>query len=1012
MAAAVGAGAAVVGVGAQLLGGSQGNQGTATQGTTTPQVPSWLLPYLQQNAATANTLASQPYQPYTGQQVNPLTAMQNQAGTMSQSLADNGAAITGMNAANAVQTNVANQGQNGLNPATIQSYMNPYTNSVIDATNLRAQQQEQLQQNQLQAQQGQTGAFGGSRASLAQGQLQSNFAQQQSQNNATMMQNNFTNAENMGMQGLGQANSAAQGMMQSTAGAQTAQLQNIGALQTAGGLQQTTGQNQDNAAYQDFLTQQAYPYQQLANSQNILNPIGSLTTGTNATGFTQQSGSPGLLQTALGSAAAGASIGNSLSGSNAFGFLNSSAPYNSSATDNSGIPSLSDAQASVADDTANVANGSISQGNLDFSQAEVSNIRDALATGGMVPHSRGYAQGGQVQQPSLSDHINHFIDTYAKHFANGGLIKSDKTDIPGVPTQYGMTQEEMPYTSQKPKYLIPAYAKGGQIPLQSGLSDANVPGIKRERQHWGKPYVPQTKNDPGYLRPDVKNALATGGMIGIPQFSNGGLTAHYGIPGFEEGGVAPDIGLIMGDADNGQSGIDAMFGDPTQAASSTNTMTTPGSIADETPEYAAWRAQQMQSSSPTLDKLSAWADQPSPLWNIGNGPAAPPNPTTGLNFNPGAGTKSGSDWSTPSGNSGGYGPAQGPATMGSVAHGDINSLANTVLNPQSTNAPGSANYAPDKDYVGKAEDAVSNLFKMFVPSGKVGDTSATAPTKDASEPTPQQHATDVAASGAAADILAAGGTEAQAKSAYIAKGGNPTTWADASASFAGDKTGTRAAAPVQRTSAIAPDAGQQTSSATGDIDNTINSGDTPQEKYEKYQNLMMNKILNGPGGPNSKVNLPLLSMGAAILGNRSNSLAGAIGAGGEAYTKTAQAQSAQNMELMQKMMMAHYYEGRNGIQQQRVDQNAPLVAAKINNLEQLPQGDPQKKQYDMAVQNGLKNGMSAQDAKAQAAAAFPDSLTTPNTSTSGQAAPAIGAIVDGHRFLGGDPSDPNSWAAQ
>ncbi len=531
------------------IGGSSGggsltksSMGTTTNGTSTPNVPSWLLPYLQQNAQSASALAQKPYQPYTGNQVQPLSGMQNQAGQLAQGLATNNPAMAQFQNAYGIQQNVANQGLNGLNPQTLQNYMNPYTKAVMDASQQRQLQQYQLEKNQLAAQQGQIGAFGGSRSSLAQGQLASNFEQQLSQNEATQLQNNFTNAENMGMQGLGQANTSAQGMMQGAAGQQTAALQNIGALQTAGGLEQQTGQNQLNAQYQNYLTAQAYPYQQLANSQNILNPIASLTTGTNATGFNAQTGSPSILQSAAGLAATGSALGfgnifnggSNTSGGTGLGNTLGNM-YNSIATP---IQDYFSPQATGGDSMNMTGPG--------------------FLNGGMIPHGM-YAQGGMVSAPSLSDHINHFASQYEKHYAHGGLVKSDKSDIPGIPTQYGYTQEDMPYTKQEPKYLIPAYKaggtvvghrdytaldkkfhdpsgvpythsvgmkKGGQIPLSQGLSSANIGGIKRERQHYGQPYVKQDTAAQGYLRPNIKNA-----------FSHGGLVAHYS---YEDGGEVAD----------------------------------------------------------------------------------------------------------------------------------------------------------------------------------------------------------------------------------------------------------------------------------------------------------------------------------------------------------------------------------------------------------------------------------------------------------------------------------------
>jgi hypothetical protein len=924
--AVVGAGGVVA---ASAIGGG-GNQGTATTGSNTPNVPSWMLPYLQQNASTASSLASQPYQPYTGTQVQPLSAMQNQAGTMSQNLANNGAAVSGMNAANAVQTNVANQGMNGLSQQTMANYMNPYTSSVINATNLKAQQQEQLQQNQLQAQEGATGAFGGSRASLAQGQLQSNFAQNMMANNATMNQNNFTNAENMGMQGLGQANTAAQGMMQSTAGAQTAQLQNIGALQTAGGLQQTTGQNQLNAQYQDYLTAQAYPYQQLQNSQNILNPIASLTTGTNATGFTEQTGSPSLAQQITGGATLGLAAENASSNSqNATSFANM---FNSSNGNTTGLGTSSTAsdENAINTSTSTGFSDTTSGGSNNAVSYAPSNVGGALSNneGGMV----GYAQGGQVNSgkpPSLSDHINHFIDGFAKQYLQGGVVGYKdggqvETDIPGIPTQYGYKADTTPYTNQKPKYLIPAYAKGGKIPLQTGLPMADVAGIKRERQHWGKPYVPQTKNDPGYLRPDIKNALSTGGIAGVvdqgaysgsavPRYSNGGLTAHYD----DEGAIAPSLALINADAGGGQQAIDNLLAGPSQAASSSPTL----SSMTDAMQQGMGQASQNQNLGQYADasQLTPSLGTPQTSSDIGNALPAnmlKPAPVPA---------------SVPATGPGAADPALAATDEADAkSEGIFKSLTGVSWKDLYGSTPGESRLSSFSKQATMAPIGASALLGGAAVEGTKGAYNYLA---GASFNSPDE-------AKEALKSPATSSSDKQAAFQYL------TAQADAAQKAQGMKLTVNKAPPSQTASTPA-------SASSIPLSADVPASAEDEDVSTQIQKALLNKMLGNANGQG--VNLPLLSMGAAILGNRSNSLAGAIGAGGEAYTKTKQAQNAQDLEALQRSTMLDYYSVRNKINQQNADQRGAKISAEIQKMHAASTTDPAAaagmKAYTAALQN-------------------------------------------------------------
>lgn len=238
------------------------------------------------------------YAPYGSAAVDSLSPYFGAAtGTLGQGLSA-GQGITGaglgLTAANA-----------SLNPNSIQQWMSPYIQNVVQATENQQQQQNQIQQSQLEGSAIQSGAFGGDRSGVA----AANLAYQQNLANQPVIANLYN-------QGYGQALSAAQQQQQTglQAGAQfgalgnqlfgqglsgSQQYQNLGqglsgaysglgttaqqnqlgvanAQLGAGTLQQQTQQAQDQALYNQFLQQQAYPFQTsqfLTNAVQALSPV-------------------------------------------------------------------------------------------------------------------------------------------------------------------------------------------------------------------------------------------------------------------------------------------------------------------------------------------------------------------------------------------------------------------------------------------------------------------------------------------------------------------------------------------------------------------------------------------------------------------------------------------------------------------------------------------------------------------------------------------------------------------
>lgn len=262
--------------------------------TTTPQIPAWLQPQLEYQVNTARSLSEQPYVPYTGQRVAQLTPDELQAMQLSRNLSGG----ADLSAAQVINQQVAQRGLQGFDQTTLNQYMNPYQQNVMDISRQRQLDQFDLAKRGLQQQQGATGAFGGSRAGLAQGQLYDNFSRQLAEQEANQLYQGYNDAQNRAFQGTQLAGQAAGQMgQQGLAGYQT-QLQGMNALGSAGALDRGIQQQGLDVNYQNFITEQQYPYEQLSYLQGIVNPIAGLSAGRTTTG--QETGGPGYLQQAAG----------------------------------------------------------------------------------------------------------------------------------------------------------------------------------------------------------------------------------------------------------------------------------------------------------------------------------------------------------------------------------------------------------------------------------------------------------------------------------------------------------------------------------------------------------------------------------------------------------------------------------------------------------------------------------------------------------------------------------------
>jgi hypothetical protein len=306
--------------GMTLEGGSGGgSSGPSTTNTQTSNIPEYARPYVENMLAstqkqiyTTNDQGEQtgfrPYQPYSTNPndyvagFSPLQQQSQQAVANLQTPNQYGAGSSLAGAAGLGSLGIAGQAagagqqynQMAQDPNSMQGFMSPYMQNVVDYQKSQAVRDYGIGQQGLRAQAARSGAFGGSRQAIQEAEAQRSLGSQLQGITAQGSQQAFQNAQqaqqfgaNLGLQGygaalqgLGQANQAAGTLGQlgtSQLGAQT----NIAQLQSqAGAQQQAQEQQKINQSIQDYATAQQYPYMQLGVMNSMLRglPLQSSTT--------------------------------------------------------------------------------------------------------------------------------------------------------------------------------------------------------------------------------------------------------------------------------------------------------------------------------------------------------------------------------------------------------------------------------------------------------------------------------------------------------------------------------------------------------------------------------------------------------------------------------------------------------------------------------------------------------------------------------------------------------------
>lgn len=243
----------------------------------------------------ATTVAGQPYTPYGGQRVADFNADQNAA---FQSIRDSqGLGTPYLNQA----SDYATRGGAQITGDDINRYMNPYIQSVVDATQNDFNVQNQREFQNVNSNAAKMGALTGDRSQVANVLTQESQRRQQDPLIAGLRASGFDTALGAAQQDRSAATQAAGMFSNLGTQAQTLAANDQQRLLASGSLQQANDQAGLDAAYQEYLAKMAYPFestQWLAGIQSGLMPSAGQTSTTTTP-------RPSIFSQILGAAATG-----------------------------------------------------------------------------------------------------------------------------------------------------------------------------------------------------------------------------------------------------------------------------------------------------------------------------------------------------------------------------------------------------------------------------------------------------------------------------------------------------------------------------------------------------------------------------------------------------------------------------------------------------------------------------------------------------------------------------------
>jgi len=212
----------------------------------------------------------------------------------------------------------------GMDPNAYRAFMDPYLEDVVQRAQADVGRQGQIQEQAAAAKAVGSGAFGGSRAAVLQGEIGRNTLEQQARTGERLRSAGFAQASKLAQDAAQQQLRQAQltGALGQTLGqglgalggqAQAMGVQDINTLLGIGGLQQQQAETGLNIAQQNLLAQQQLPFQQIGFLSDIFRGVPALQQTTSTT--TTPPPNPmsqilGLGIAGLGAAGAAGGIGN------------------------------------------------------------------------------------------------------------------------------------------------------------------------------------------------------------------------------------------------------------------------------------------------------------------------------------------------------------------------------------------------------------------------------------------------------------------------------------------------------------------------------------------------------------------------------------------------------------------------------------------------------------------------------------------------------------------------------
>ena len=252
------------------------------QTTQETNLSTWAGPYITDMLGKAEALSNLPFQQYTGQLSAGPSALQTQAFQGLGNLTVPSSLSTA--AQQAQQTYGATQ-QYMPQIGTIQSYMNPYLEAVLEPQRREATRQADIARQAMQGRMAQAGAYGGSRQAIMEAEAQRNLQTQLSDITGKGYLGAYEAAQRQrqadidaGLRGIGAQTAATQALTQ--AGSQEGEfgLRNLAQQLAAGATQRDIEQQGLGKAYEQFMREEQYPKEQLQFQRQMITGIPGIAT--------------------------------------------------------------------------------------------------------------------------------------------------------------------------------------------------------------------------------------------------------------------------------------------------------------------------------------------------------------------------------------------------------------------------------------------------------------------------------------------------------------------------------------------------------------------------------------------------------------------------------------------------------------------------------------------------------------------------------------------------------------